>query len=128
MTQLKLVFPFSVEGMSSEALIDVPLERNLSLISFALQYDLSLTIQNAELIKKSYKAANTIYVFEFENLDQALEWMENPSAYVVYGSRNCNVEVLEKEMNEYMQTYETKEKGLRKRKIVEDEDGFMHYE
>lgn len=128
MARLLLKFPFTIDGRDREALVETPVERSQAYVSFALPYELTLSIANADAPKKTPGGTSTIYVFEFHSLDAALEWADDPVVNVEYGRRNGNPRQIEDEMNAFMRSYETKEKASKRKKMVEDEDGFVHYE
>ncbi|KAI4290969.1 hypothetical protein PAPHI01_0243 [Pancytospora philotis] len=128
METVRLRFPFSVEGMEQEVRVEIPVERNSTYVSFPLAYDLKLSLEDAELRSKTHKGASTIYVFEFRNVDCALRWMKTPAVDVGYKNRSGDCRRLEEEMNSYMRKYEQAEKRAKKKRLVEDEDGFTHYE
>lgn len=125
---LKLKFPFMISDKSRKSIIDLPIERKLAYVSFALPYDIFIHIYDAELKKKEYKGVVVLYVFEFSSLDAAINWMESPEVDIEYGSRNGNAKEIEDEVNNFMNIYEANEKKMKRKKLVVDEDGFSYYE
>lgn len=127
MAQLKLVFPFYIGGQERVTCLETPVERTLACASFALPYDLNVDIPGARLVRRSYEGASSVYVFEFASLDTALAWMDDGTVHVEYGNRSGDLKKIENEMNAFMEGYESRERKS-KRRMVKDEDGFVHYE
>lgn len=121
-----LHFPFTIAGESRISEMQTEVERKQRIVSFCLPHDISLTIPDAVLISEEWTGKLKFFVFEFEELDQAIEWMGEMSTYVEQKSSKGDVTALEKEMDDFMRNYEEKEK--KKRKKMVDEDGFTYYE
>ncbi|KAI5148382.1 hypothetical protein ENBRE01_0288 [Enteropsectra breve] len=124
-SSILMKFPFTIDGKERTSIIETEIEREMACISFALPFDLELSIPMAKLMLKK-KTHGSLYVFEFVSLDEALEWVENPELNVEYGLRNGNALRIEHEMNEFMKKYEQNEKRPAKR-LVEDADGYKYY-
>lgn len=123
LSTIKLRFPFSIGNKEIESAVETQIERKNSFISFSIPFKLELTIPRA--INRTEK--NSVYVFEFEELDDCLEWMNDKEVFVEQRRMNEDVHLLQKEMDEFMMSYEEREKKKKKRKMV-DEDGFTYYE
>lgn len=128
MAQILLKFPFTIDGKERSTLVDTPVERHQAYVSFALPYELTLSIPGADVPKRTPKGTSTIYVFEFNTLDDALGWVDDPVVDVEYGRRNGDPREIQSEMDAFMKSYEMKEKASKRKRMVEDEDGFVHYE
>jgi len=120
---LRLKFQFSVGGRERVADVETPAERSLGLVSFALPFRIQLRIPGAEQASMSRTGDKFVYVFEFETVDEAVEWMGRRVAEVEQ-VRGDNVTVLQREMDRRMLEYEGR--GRKKVKLV-DEDGFEYY-
>lgn len=120
---LRLKFPFTVGGRERVADVETSVERSLALVSFALPFRIQLRIPGAEQASMSRVADTFVYVFEFETVDEAVEWMEHKVAEVEQ-VRGNNVTALQKEMDRLMLEYEGR--GKKKVKLI-DEDGFEYY-
>eukprot|EP00867_Encephalitozoon_hellem_P001426 XP_003888034.1 hypothetical protein EHEL_091590 [Encephalitozoon hellem ATCC 50504] len=104
------------------------MERKEDLVSFSIEYDMDLAIDNAELKSKEEVRGRFMYVYKFVNLDSAMEFMENSQAKALEAKRLLDVEKVEREMDSFMERYEAGEKrSKKKRTIVVGEDGFMKY-
>lgn len=119
---LILRFPFSIGNEESKSVIKTQIERTNSLVSFSIPFKLELTIPKA-----TNRTKDNIYVFEFEELDDCLDWMNHREIFVEQRRKADDVYLLQKEMDEFMASYEEKERKKKKRKMV-DEDGFTYYE
>lgn len=120
---ITLCFPFSIGSGESKSVFKTEVERTNSLVSFSIPFRLSFTIPGA--INRT--EGNQVYVFEFEELDDCLEWMKHREVFVEQRRRTDDVYLLQKEMDEFMSNYEERERSKKKRKMV-DEDGFTYYE
>lgn len=125
--KITLKFPFTVNGKDRENLIESEVERITDHISFSLPYDLNLKIKNAKKISKENKNNTIIYIFKFEHLNFAIDWMNNKIVNVELEPSNGDVKAIEIKMNEFMKKYEKGEKINKKRQKVVDEDGFSYY-
>lgn len=120
---IRLKFPFTVGGRERVADVDVAAERTLALVSFALPFKIKLRIRSAEHVSMKRHGDKFLYVFEFEDVESAMGWMEKKTADVEQ-SRGDNVVALQKEMDKRMLEYE----GRRRKKVkLVDEDGFEYY-
>ncbi|KAM0679585.1 hypothetical protein GINT2_002214 [Glugoides intestinalis] len=123
---MDLIFPFSIAGKQRISTVETSAERAESTISFALPFNLAITIPAARLISRSLVKGNFLFVFEFNSLDEAIGWMEKKQGYVEQVSTKGNSASIQAEINEVMAAYEQKEK--RKKVKMVDEDGFVYYE
>lgn len=123
---LNLKFPFTVGGAERISKVQIKAERSMAIVSFSLPFSIQLGVPNARQASLEKRGDKFIYVFEFEDVDAAVEWMSSKNATVEKRSRSDNVNILQREMDEFMLAYESKEKKKR-RKLV-DEDGFEYYE
>ncbi|ELA41079.1 uncharacterized protein VICG_01872 [Vittaforma corneae ATCC 50505] len=123
---LNLKFPFTVGGAERISKIQIKTERSMAVVSFSLPFNIQMNIQNAQQVSLEKRGDKFIYVFEFESVDDAVEWVGSKNATVQQKSRSDDVKALQREMNEFMIAYESKEK--KKRKKLVDEDGFEYYE
>lgn len=125
---LTLKFPFSfIKDKKIEnriQIVEATVERSLSIVSFSLIFNAQLSISNAKMVSFEKTSDGFIYVFEFESIEDTLEWMNNKEVNVSY--KTVDVYTLQNEMNEMMLAYEKKEN--KKRKKMVDEDGFEYYE
>ncbi|KCZ82425.1 hypothetical protein H312_00083, partial [Anncaliia algerae PRA339] len=69
---------------------------------------------------------NFLYVFTFEELIHAKEFMDDPIIFVLNESIYKSREVLEKETNEFFDNFKEKKKSSKK-VLIEHEDGFFEY-
>lgn len=128
MANVKFLFPFSFDEEERVSALDIELEQRERFISFEIPFYLSLEIENAKLIKAETRNKKTLYIFEFEKEDDALEWLDEPLVFVRYADLNGNCAEIEAEMNSFMAQYEAGEikKKKTKRKFVDDE-GYTYY-
>ena len=121
-----LRFPFSVENVEQISSLEVAVEHKEKAVSLSLPFELKLSAKNATLeLKKAYGQC-FIYVFKFCSLSSAEEFLKSPVLDVEYeGEVDC--ELLEKEMNKFMEEYEGREQRHRKKVKVYDEEGFYEY-
>lgn len=124
---LTLNFMFTVDAMERQNIVKIEIERVMDHVSFSLPYNLNLTISDANLILKEPKDKNFIYVFKFDHLNYAIEWMKNKTVNVELRSSNGNAKEIEAKMARLMNNYEKTEFSNKKRKKLIDEDGFTYY-
>ncbi|AFM99053.2 hypothetical protein EHEL_091590 [Encephalitozoon hellem ATCC 50504] len=125
---LEVEFPFRIDETHPRLKMEVAMERKEDLVSFSIEYDMDLAIDNAELKSKEEVRGRFMYVYKFVNLDSAMEFMENSQAKALEAKRLLDVEKVEREMDSFMERYEAGEKrSKKKRTIVVGEDGFMKY-
>lgn len=124
-SELKLIFSFDVDFKTRESKVKTQIQRVLDHVSFSLAFDLDLSITESKLVSKEYNDFDTIYVFKFNDLNSAIEWMKSPSVQVGPERKNGDFLKIQSNQNAIMRKYESSGK-LKKRKIV-DEDGFMYY-
>lgn len=130
MALLRILFPFTIKGSHPEIGINTSMERQEDLVSFGLAYDIDILIENAELKSKEEVGSHFIYVYKFASLNDAMNFMDIKRVKAAYNRRLLEVEVLEKEMDRFMERYELGEKQAKRKKkmiIVTGEDGFMKY-
>lgn len=129
MSILEVEFPFRIGEIHPRLKMEVEMKRKEDLVSFSMEYDMDLAIDNAELKSKEEIRGQFIYAYKFGDLDSAMEFMENSQAKALASERLLDVEKVEKEMDLFMEKYEAGEKRSKKKKraIVVGEDGFMKY-
>lgn len=124
---IKLNFTFTINGNQRFSNIATSVEHSQGIICFSLPYKLTMTIQNAYLISREQKDSKYVYIYEFNSLNEALEWIENKEIDVEQGFKTGDVYEIQKEMDLFMQKYEETE-GKKKRKTKKvDEDGFSYF-
>ena len=124
---LKLLFPFTIDGIERTSTVITSLEHNQGVICFSLPFNLSLTIPNANFISKEQKNSTFIYAFEFDSSIEANEWLEEKEIHVEQHSKTGDVYSLQKEMDTFMNEYESAEKNRRKKTKVVDDEGFSYF-
>ena len=124
---LNLIFSFSIDGEERVSPIEINLEHSQGIICFSLPFNLNLSIPEAILLSKEPKESNFIYAFEFNSLNDALDWMKYKKIHVEQKSKTGDVYSLQKEMNVFMEEYESRERNKKKKTKVVDEDGFSYY-
>lgn len=124
---LTLKFPFNIGDEERKSEIVVEVERISEIVSFSIPYDLALSIDGAELISKTYIESNTLYTFQFDNIEDSIDWVKNKIVSVEFKPRNGDLNSIRNEMNDIMSSYEAKERESRKKKKMIDEDGFTYY-
>ncbi|ADM12287.1 uncharacterized protein Eint_091590 [Encephalitozoon intestinalis ATCC 50506] len=129
MTVLEVEFPFRIGRRHPKLKVDVTMERKEDLVSFDMEYDMDLAIDNAEPKSKERAGGRFIHVYKFVDLDSAMEFMESRKAKALPPKGLLDVERVEKEMDLFMERYEAGERKVKKKKktIVVSEDGFMKY-
>lgn len=130
MTFLRIVFPFTVGGVRPEVNVRTMVERKEDLISFGLEYDINVSVEDAELKSREEVDGSFIYVYKFNDLNVAINFMDTKTVYAVQDRRLVDVDVLEREMDMFMERYEAGEKRCKKKTrktVVTGEDGFMRY-
>ncbi|AFN83773.1 hypothetical protein EROM_091570 [Encephalitozoon romaleae SJ-2008] len=129
MSILEIEFPFRIGETHPRLKMEVEMKRKEDLVSFCMEYDMDLVIDNAELKSKEEIRGQFVYAYKFGDLDSAIEFMENSQAKALATRGLLDVEKVEKEMDLFMEKYETGEKRSKKKKraIVVGEDGFMKY-
>lgn len=123
-----LKFPFAIDGIDRISRIGTTVERMQEHVSFALPFDLELFIKDAVLASKEFDKGWAVYVFEFQSLDAAIEWMKEKHVEVEMRQRNGDLHAIQKEMDDFMLSYEEGERRKRKKKVVVDDEGFTYYE
>ncbi len=113
MTNIKFLFPFKFDTQERISYIKTEIERKLAIISFGIHYNLNLTIESAILIKKTCYNNIYIYVFEFESLDCALEFMEDPIINVNFNIRSLDHVKLKDEIENSLSRFEYNRKVKR---------------
>lgn len=124
--QLKLIFPFKLNNTLHSSVISVQIAIEEATISFSLPFNLYLHINNAKLNKHSKVDKTYFYVFTFDALIYAKEFMDDPTVYVLNESVYKNRDELENETNKFLDEYEAKKKNQRK-VLIQHEDGFCEY-
>lgn len=119
-------FPFVFGSDERTNVVKTQIERKLAIISFSLLYDLHVSIPGGVLMDKRRGDGCTIYTFEMESLNRAIEWLKDAHVFVEYASRGGNCDELEQEMDDFMACYEEKERNSKKRLVV-DSEGFKFY-
>lgn len=128
MAKLLLVFDFSIKQERRTNFIETPIERQQAIVSFALPYELDLCVHDATHISTKKTDGGFIYLFEFETLNGAIDFTESPSVRVLSTLHGIMPDDLESEMAEFMSNYSATKKKHKKKRLVEDGDGFVHYE
>lgn len=129
MNALEVEFPFKIKGVRPRIRMDARVSRKEDLVSFSIEYDIDLAIDNAELKSKEDAGKEFLYVYKFADLDGAVEFMESGRVRALQGGKPLDVEKVEREMDAFMEKYEAGERELKKKKktLVVGEDGFMKY-
>ncbi|KAF9764862.1 hypothetical protein NGRA_0186 [Nosema granulosis] len=130
MFSLVLNFPFKFKNEQCKYTFKTNIERKENLVSFAMELKYPIIIKGAACLSISYTNGLFVYVFKFEDINKAIDFMDNTEADVMKAIEFTNVEKLVEKTNKLMAEYEENEKSFkkkRKRRIVEDNDGFMKY-
>lgn len=123
-----LKFPFTIDGADRASHFETTIERIQNHISFALPFDLDLQIDNAVLQNKEFDKGWVVYVFEFTDLDSAIEWVAERHAAVELKPKNGDLHKIQKKMDDFMLLYEEGERKKRKKRMMIDDEGFTYYE
>lgn len=127
---IKIVFPFTIQGMRPEVSMASAVERKEDLVSFSLEYSLDLAVENAELMSREESNGLVIYVYKFADLNAAMSFMNTRTVHGVQSRETPDVDRIEQEMDAFMKRYEAGEKTFsraKKKAVVTGEDGFMKY-
>lgn len=114
MINITLVFPFTIAGKQRTNVIQAEIERNLAIVSFALPYNYDIQLVSAELISKKKYKESWVYVFEFDELDKGIEFVENPIVYVQYKVRVLDSTKAEKEIKKMMEACHMENKKIKR--------------
>ncbi|RVD92605.1 hypothetical protein TUBRATIS_008780 [Tubulinosema ratisbonensis] len=125
--EIKLIFPFKLNDTFHSASLKTIIILKESTISFSLPFNLNLKIVNAELKKHSKINQTYFYVFTFDELVYAKEFMHQPQMFVMKESVYRNREELEDETNKFLDEYESTKKKRVKQVLIEHEDGFCEF-
>lgn len=126
---LTLNFNFTIDDKPQILQINTMIERKENIVSFALEYKLEIFIENAKCISLEKIKNGFVYVYQFEDINNAIDFEQNSECLVLNSSNFKNPNELEKEIVEYAEAYmkETSNKKKIKKKLVEDSNGFMRY-
>lgn len=130
MSFLRVVFPFVIEGVRPEISMPSTMERKDSIVSFSLGYDIDVSVDDAEIKSKDEANGHFIYTYKFVDEDAASRFLETRTVRAVQNREVPDVDALEKEMDMFMEAYESGERKLKKKRktvVVTGEDGFMRY-
>lgn len=127
-SKVVLKFPFTIDGADRISHFETSIERVQSHISFALPFDLDLHVSNATLLSKEFDKGWTVYVFEFADLDSAIEWTVEREVEVEPRPKNGDLHRIQKEMDDFMLSYEEGERRKKKKRMMVDDEGFTYYE
>lgn len=126
-TNIKLIFSFTVDGEERISDIEANIEHSQGIVCFSLPFNLDLSIPEAILVSKEPKESSFVYAFEFSSYNEALDWLEHKKIHVEQKSKTGDVYILQKEMDAFMEEYESRERNKRKRTKIVDEEGFSYY-
>lgn len=126
---LTLEFNFTIDEKPQILQISTLVERKENVASFALEYKFALKIENSICTSIQKNLNGYVYVFEFADINDAIDFEQNPRCLVLNSTNFKNPSELEAEIVEYAEMY-LKQGGNKKKlrkKLVEDKDGFKKY-
>lgn len=126
---LKLHFPFTVDAQKKSTEVKTHIERMENVISFSLEYKMNITIEKGKCLSIQKQDEGYVYVFEFENINDAIDFEEKKECKVSTSSFFSDPAEIEKEIVEYAEVY-INTGGIKKKQrktLVEDENGFKKY-
>lgn len=131
-TTIEILMPYTISSKPVTLQVPCLFERKEDLVSFALDYNIDLNIEGAQLVSKTEKEFQCLYVFRFGTMNEAIEFITTKRITHAYQSREQrSVKNIEKEMNAMMRKFEEGERAMskskRQKKLVKTEDGFMKY-
>lgn len=125
---LKVNFPFKIDDEISTTNIKTYIERKENIISFSLEYKMNLKIENSTCISIQKYNESYIYIFEFSDINNAIEFENIKECTVENSSTFSNPLEIEKEIINYAENYINQKNNRKiKKKLVEDDDGFKRY-
>lgn len=126
---LTLNFNFTIDNHPQLLHINTLIERKENIISFALEYKFEIIIENSVCISIQKNEKGFVYVFEFEDMNDAINFEQNSKCTVLNSTNFKKPSELEAEIVEYAEVY-LKQDGCKKKlrkKLIEDKNGFKRY-
>ncbi|EOB11660.1 hypothetical protein NBO_947g0002 [Nosema bombycis CQ1] len=112
MYSLVLNFPFKINKIKTQHIYKTKIERKENLISFALNWRYPITIEGATCLSISNENDLFLYVFKLEDINKAIDFMENTSVDVQRILEFTDVEKLVDKTNKLMIKYEKNRKRI----------------
>ncbi|WUR02979.1 uncharacterized protein VNE69_03192 [Vairimorpha necatrix] len=126
---LKINFPFLINEFNTSLKVKTNLERKENLVTFSLEYKMIIKINNSKCISIQKCGDVYVYVFEFEKINDAIDFIEIKECEVTSSSFFSDPKEIEQENVEYAEIYVNSggAKKKQKKRLVEDENGFQRY-